>query len=178
MGQNTWGWCHWQQLLWPAEKQHHRCSSMWSLCPSWVAHTEGQSRWTNQGWRDWGMWLGLRTLGVWWCLLVLVRHYGVDLSQVWVDTISIIEAAKEIDIESCKQDRVLVEDDWPVSMAGIQLGEEARMCKLMSDFLHSGSFVVISADGLIEVMGIQAQAEFAICLLNIGNGGIPVHWLV
>ena len=47
---------------WHAEKQHHRCGSRWSLCPSWAAHTEGQSRW----WRDWGMWLGLRTLGVLW----------------------------------------------------------------------------------------------------------------
>ena len=43
-------------------------------------------------------------------------------------------------------------------MVGIQLGEEARVHKLMSDFLHSGCLVMISADGLIEVMGIQAQA--------------------
>ena len=43
-------------------------------------------------------------------------------------------------------------------MTSIQLGEVARVHELMSDFLHSGHFVMISADGLIEVMGIQAQA--------------------
>ena len=165
--------------------------------------------------------------------------YCVDLSWVWVDTIGIIEAAKEVDglslhvcflwvehqiifmgnshevpqvdimfpfcaavdgevicnsdtslalfedlihllledvlatdkakenlqemvsskgtVECCKQARVLVEDDWPVSMAGIQLGEEVRVCKLVSDFLYSWCLVMILADGLVEVMGIQAQ---------------------
>ena len=39
-----------------------------------------------------------------------------------------------------------------------QLGEEVRVCKLMSDFLHSGHLVMIAVDGLTEVMGIQAQA--------------------
>ena len=58
-------------------------------------------------------------------------------------------------VESHKQAGHLVEDDWPVSMAGIQLGEVARVCKLMSNFLHNG---MISGDGLIEVVGIQAQA--------------------
>ena len=62
-------------------------------------------------------------------------------------------------------------------MVGIQLGE-GRVCKLMRDFLHSGSLVVISADGLIEVTGIQAQVELAICLLDTGNGGYPVHWFI
>ena len=61
-------------------------------------------------------------------------------------------------IESHKQVGGLVKDDWPVSMAGIQLGEEARVHKLMSDFLHSGHLVMILAYGLIEVTGIQAQA--------------------
>ena len=42
-------------------------------------------------------------------------------------------------------------------MAGFQLGEEARVCKLMSNFLNSWCLVVILVDGLIEVMGIQAQ---------------------
>ena len=42
-------------------------------------------------------------------------------------------------------------------MVGIQLGEEVRVCKLVSKFLHCGHLVMISADGLIEVMGIQAQ---------------------
>ena len=42
-------------------------------------------------------------------------------------------------------------------MACIQLGEEARVCELMSNFLHSGCLVMIAADGLIEIMGIQAQ---------------------
>ena len=74
MGWSTWAWCHWWQLPWPTQKQHHRCSSKWSLCPSWAALTEGQSRWTDQGWRDLGMWLDLRTLGVLWHLLVLARH--------------------------------------------------------------------------------------------------------
>ena len=60
-------------------------------------------------------------------------------------------------VECCKQAGLLVKDDWPVSMVGIQLGEEARVCKLVSDFLHSGHLVMILADGLIEVMGIQAQ---------------------
>ena len=63
-------------------------------------------------------------------------------------------------------------------MAGIQLGEEARVHKLVSNFLHSGHLVMISVDGLIEVMGIQAQAYLPICLLNIGNGGYPVHGLI
>ena len=61
-------------------------------------------------------------------------------------------------VECHKQAGLLVEDDWPVSMAGIQLGEEVRVCKLMSNFLHSGCLVMISADGLIEVTGIQVQA--------------------
>ena len=43
-------------------------------------------------------------------------------------------------------------------MVDIQLGEEVGVCKLMSDFLHSGHLVMISADGLVEVTGIQAQA--------------------
>ena len=43
-------------------------------------------------------------------------------------------------------------------MVGVQLGEEARVCKLMSNFLYSGHLVMILADGLIEVTGIQAQA--------------------
>ena len=42
-------------------------------------------------------------------------------------------------------------------MAGIQLGEEVRVCKLRSNFLHSGHLVMIVADGLVEVTGIQAQ---------------------
>ena len=73
-GQSIWGWCCWRQLIWPTEKWHHRCGSKWSLCPSWAAHAEGQPKWTNQGWRDWGMWLALRTLGVWLCLWTPVRH--------------------------------------------------------------------------------------------------------
>ena len=60
-------------------------------------------------------------------------------------------------VESHKKAEVLVEDDWPVSMAGIQLSEEAKVCKLLSNFLHGGHHVVITLDGLIEVMGIQAQ---------------------
>ena len=60
-------------------------------------------------------------------------------------------------VESRKQAGVLVEDDWPVSMVGIHLGEEARVCKLMSNFLHGGHLVMIMADGLIEVTGVQAQ---------------------
>ena len=63
-------------------------------------------------------------------------------------------------------------------MAGIQLGEEARVHKLISDFLHSGCLVMISVDALVKVMGIQAQTQLAICLLNIGNGGYPVCWLI
>ena len=63
-------------------------------------------------------------------------------------------------------------------MVGIQLGEEVRVCKLMSDFFHSGCLVMISVDGLVEVMGIQAQTWLAICLLDVGNGGYPVHWLI
>ena len=74
MGWSTWGWCHWQQLRWPTQKWHCRCSSKWSWCPSWAALAEGQSTWTDQGWRDLGMWLGLRTLGVLWCLLALARY--------------------------------------------------------------------------------------------------------
>ena len=63
-------------------------------------------------------------------------------------------------------------------MAVVQLGEVARVHKLMIDFLHSGHLVMISADGLIEVMGIQAQTKLAIYLLNLGNGGYPVHGLI
>ena len=63
-------------------------------------------------------------------------------------------------------------------MVGIQLGEVARVCKLMSDFLHSGHLVMILVDGLIEVTGIQAQKQLTICLLNVGNGGYPVHGLI
>ena len=164
--------------------------------------------------------------------------YSIDLSQVWVDTISIIEAAKEIDglslhmcflwvkhqvvfarnlhevlqvgtvfclsaavdgdvcdsnaslalfedlihllledvlgtdktkgklqemvsskgtVECHKQAGLLVKDNWPVSMAGIQLGEVVRVYELMSDSLHSGGLVMILADGLIEVTWIHAQ---------------------
>ena len=42
-------------------------------------------------------------------------------------------------------------------MAGVKLGEEVRVCKLMSDFFHSGHLVMILEDGLIEFMEIQAQ---------------------
>ena len=61
-------------------------------------------------------------------------------------------------VECHKQAGLLVEDNWPVSMAGIQLGEIVRVHELMCDFLHGGHLVMILADGLIEVMGIQAQA--------------------
>ena len=61
-------------------------------------------------------------------------------------------------VEGHKQAGLLVADNWPVSMAGVQLGEEARVHKPMSNFLHSGHLMMILADGLIEVMGIQAQA--------------------
>ena len=37
MGQSTWGWYHWWQLPWSAQKQCCRCSSIWSLHPSWAA---------------------------------------------------------------------------------------------------------------------------------------------
>ena len=43
-------------------------------------------------------------------------------------------------------------------MVDIQLGEEVRVHELLSNFFHSGHLVMISADDLIEVMGIQAQA--------------------
>ena len=42
-------------------------------------------------------------------------------------------------------------------MVGIQLGEVVKVHKLVGDFLHSGQVVVIAIDGLVEVMGIQAQ---------------------
>ena len=61
-------------------------------------------------------------------------------------------------VESHEQAGLLAKDDWPVSMVGVQLGKEVRVHKLMSDFFHSGHLVKILADGLIEVMGIQAQA--------------------
>ena len=63
-------------------------------------------------------------------------------------------------------------------MLGIQLSEEVSVCKLMSNFLHSGYLVMVTSDGLVEVMEIQAQMLLAICLLDIGNGGYPVHWFV
>ena len=43
------------------------------------------------------------------------------------------------------------------AVVGIQLSEEVRVCKLMSNFLHGGHLVMIMVDGLVEVMGIQAQ---------------------
>ena len=97
MGQSTWGWYHWWWLPWSAQKQCHRCSPIWSLCPSWAALIEGQSRWTDQGWRDLGMWLDLRTLEVQWHWWVLARHVQHQLAWVWVDTIGIIKAAKKGD---------------------------------------------------------------------------------
>ena len=63
-------------------------------------------------------------------------------------------------------------------MVAIQLGEVVRVHELMGDFLHSGSLVVILADGLVEVMGIQAQVQLTICLLNVGNEGYPVCGLI
>ena len=63
-------------------------------------------------------------------------------------------------------------------MAGIQLDEVVTVCKLVSDFLHSGHLVMISVDGLIEVVGIQAQAWLTTCLLNVGNGGYPICGLI
>ena len=74
MGQSTWGWCHWWQLPWSTQKWCHRYGSNWSLNPSWAALSGGRSRWTDQGWRDLGMWLDLRTLEAQWCLWVLVMH--------------------------------------------------------------------------------------------------------
>ena len=49
---------------------------------------------------------------------------------------------------------VLIKNDQKVSMVGIQLGEVARVCKLIGNFLHSGHLVVIVVNGLVEVMGI------------------------
>ena len=46
-------------------------------------------------------------------------------------------------------------------MVGIQLGEEVRVHGLVSNFLHCGHLVMILANGLIEVMGIQAQGNGA-----------------
>ena len=60
-------------------------------------------------------------------------------------------------VECCEKVGVLINNDQPVSMVGIQLGEVARVCKLMGDFLHSGHLVVIMMAGLVEVTGIQAQ---------------------
>ena len=57
-------------------------------------------------------------------------------------------------VEGCEQAGFLIRSNQPVSMVGIQLGEVARVCKLMSNFFHSGHLVVIMADGLVEVMGI------------------------
>ena len=74
MDRSTRGWCHWQQLPWPTQKWCHRYGSSWSLCPSWAALVEGQSRWRNKECRDLGMWLDLRILGVQWCWWVLARH--------------------------------------------------------------------------------------------------------
>ena len=37
---------------------------------------------------------------------------------------------------------------------------------------------MIWVDGLVEVMGIQAQAQLTFCLLNIGNRGHPVCGLI
>ena len=65
-GWSTWGWYHWQWPPWSTQKWCHRCSSIWSLCPSWAALLGGQSRWTDQGWMDLGIWLDLRILGVQW----------------------------------------------------------------------------------------------------------------
>ena len=81
-------------------------------------------------------------------------------------------------VECHKQAGLLVEDNWTVSMVGIQLGEVVRVHKPVSNFLHSGHLVMISADGLIEVTGIQTQAQLTICLLNVGNGGYPVCGLI
>ena len=60
-------------------------------------------------------------------------------------------------VESSEQTGVLVKDNWPVSLAGILLNEEARVCELMSNFFHGGCLVMIASDGLIEVTEIQAQ---------------------
>ena len=57
-------------------------------------------------------------------------------------------------VECCEKAGVLIKNDQPVSMVGIQLGEVARVCKLVGNFLHSGCLVVIMADGLVEVTGI------------------------
>ena len=42
-------------------------------------------------------------------------------------------------------------------MVGVQFSEEAGVCKLVSNFFHSGHLVMVSVDGLIEVTGIQTQ---------------------
>ena len=48
----------------------------------------------------------------------------------------------------------------------------------MSNFFHGWHLVMIMADDLVEVTGIQAQTLLTIYLLDIGNGGYPVHWFI
>ena len=72
-------------------------------------------------------------------------------------------------VECCDNAGVPIKNNWPVSMVGVQLGEEVRVCKLMGDFLHSGHLMVIVAHGLMEVQGISTQAKLAICFLDVGD---------
>ena len=57
--------------------------SRWSLCPSWPDHAVGQSRWTCQGWGNFGMLCCLKTPGVWWHLLVHACRACMVLTFSW-----------------------------------------------------------------------------------------------
>ena len=66
---------------------------------------------------------------------MLVRHYSIDLSWVWVDTIGIIEAAKEIDglsLYMCflwiEHQVIFVGNMQEIALVGIMFCLSAAMC--------------------------------------------------
>ena len=73
-GQSIWGWCHWWQFLWLAQKQPCSWHSRWSRHLFTGVLTEKQLEWTGHGQRGWDMSPCPGTLGVWWHSRVLGEH--------------------------------------------------------------------------------------------------------
>ena len=73
-------------------------------------------------------------------------------------------------VEGGEQAELGVKDNCPVSMPGIQLCEGLRVCELMSYFIHCGCVVIVPADGIIEIMGIQTEVQLIRFLSCICNG--------
>ena len=63
-------------------------------------------------------------------------------------------------------------------MSGIQLCEVLRVSKLMSDFIHCGCVLMVPANGIIEIMRVQTDAQLTRCFPSICYWWDPVCWFI